>query len=107
MKKAPPDARQAGLDARESVPDNSHRSYRITEFRRVAHGSKVAEFAIEIAGLGEFDLDVFAPPAKPAFVMPRSFRDKFTGAFRRVFRLDADLLAELLEAILPRLEADD
>lgn len=60
-----------------------------------------------MAGLGEFDLDVFAPPAKPVFVMPRSIRDKFTGAFRRVFRLDADFLAELLEAIVARLEASD
>lgn len=105
MKKAP-FVEEAELGAGESILDPLHRSYRVVCFSRVEYGSKCAEFTVEVAGVGAFELDAFAPSSKPVFVQPRSIRDKYTGGFRRTFTLDADLLYEILGDVVARLVAD-
>ncbi len=107
MKKATPAARESldadGADLRVSNPT----TFRITSVTRVDYGSKKAEAAVEIDGVGVFNVDLFLPTTREAFIAPKSIRSKYTGAFERTFRLDNDLAAAVLEAVEARLSADD
>ena len=72
--------------------------FRIIALRRVAFGSKTAEFAIETP-IGVVDCDLFTPQGREPFVTPRSIRDKFTGGWRRTVTLDRTLAARVLDAL--------
>ncbi len=81
-------------------------AFRIARFNRVSYGSKAAEIVVEIDGLGTLNVDLFVADGKPPFVMPASVRDRYTGDWKRTFRLDDALAAELLAAVEQRLSAD-
>lgn len=75
--------------------------FRIVALRRVAFGSKVAEFALETP-IGVVDCDLFTPEGREPFVQARSVRDKFTGQWRRTIALDRAFAARVLDALRAR-----
>jgi hypothetical protein len=80
--------------------------YRIATLKLVSFGSKAVEARVEIDGFGSIEVDVFRPEGRPAFAVPASVRDKFSGAWRRTFRLADDFAAELLRAIEAQLAGE-
>jgi len=105
-KNAPHDA-NAGRGNEGSIPFTAAAPFRIIKLERCSFGMKVAVGVFEIEGLGEFSFEVFAPPSRPLFVMPASIRNRYTGAYERVFKLEDDFRSELLSRVEQRLGADD
>lgn len=86
------DADEQALRAGASVPFN------ILGIRRVAYGSKVAEFSVETP-IGVVEADLFAPENRKPFIQARSVRDKFSGQWRRTIALDHAFAARVLDAL--------
>jgi hypothetical protein len=97
VKKNPPGL-AAGDASTGQLREAANAPFTIASIRRVAFGSKTAEFAI-IISLGVIDADLFTPEGREPFVQPRSVRDKFTGQWRRTIALDRAFAARVLDAL--------
>jgi len=86
-----------GADSPASPP------FRLLRCEPCEFGSKRAQATIAIDGLGEMDVDFFAPVGKATFATAASVRSRYTGAYERVVRLDKAFAAEVRAAIEQRL----
>lgn len=93
-----PPVMTAGDTSTETLRGTAPAPFRIVAFRRVAYGSKSAEFSIETP-LGTIEADLFTPSGRDPFVQARSVRDKFTGQWRRTVALDRTFAARVLNAL--------
>ena len=103
MKNAPRDIAARDADSQTLRPAAREPSFDIVDLRRVAFGSKTAQFAIATA-IGAIDADLFEPPEREAFVQPRSIRAKYDGKWHRTARFDREFAERVRDAVLAQLE---
>jgi hypothetical protein len=99
----------AARDTNASIPlarDNSSGiPIKVRDLRRVAFGSKRAEFIVELDAV-TLEADLFILDNGDRFVAPASVRDRYSGQWRRTAKFDDAFAADVLEVVLMRLGAD-
>lgn len=81
-------------------------TFRIERLQRVQYGSKRATFVVQLDGIATIEADLFQPADRDAFVMAGSVRDKFSGGWIRRTRFDKAFAADILAAVLARLDEE-
>lgn len=81
--------------------------FRILDFRRCAFGSKVAEFRIEIEGLGLINAELFIPQGRRPFACGASIRSKYNGAYQRTIRFEDEFADDVCSAAMAHFRSAD